>query len=104
MAKFGKDKPSRGEEGFIEKALTGGHGPSNGIEETHVDRPEQSIKTAFPMDNVRLAMHVPGSMQHGGGHFAGDCENLEHSLRGASAVQEEVGAVGHLKHVIIPNH
>lgn len=100
--KFGKDRPSSGEEGFINHALTGGHGPSNAIHDMHVDRPEQTIKTAFAMDNVTLAMHIPSSIMDT--NIPGDCENLEHSLRGASAVQEEVGAVGHVKHVIIPNH
>lgn len=100
--KFGKDRPSSHEEGFINSALTGGHGPSNEIVDTHVDRPEQVIKTAFAMDNVKLAMHIPTSLKDL--DIPGSCENLEHSLRGASAVNEEVGAAGHIRHVIIPNH
>lgn len=103
MAKYGKDRPSKGGTGFIEHALTGGSGPSHEIVDTHVDRPEQSIKTAFAMDNVKLAMHIPSSLKDESG-IGGSCENLKHSLTGASAVNEEVGAVGHLKHVIIPNH
>lgn len=101
--KFGKDRPAKSSEGFISKALTGGSGPSNEIFNKKIDRPNQSIKTAFAMDNVTLAMDVESSLQDEGG-FGGSCENLKHSLTGASAVNEEVGAAGKLKHVIIPNH
>jgi hypothetical protein len=38
------------------------------------------------------------------GEFHGGVDNLKHSLTGASAVNEEVGAAGPLRHVIIPNH
>lgn len=93
----------RGNEGFIRGALTGGSGASHGIHDTKVDRPNQSIKTAVPMDNVNLAMDVKSSILEDGG-FKGGISNLKHSLTGASAVNEEVGAAGPLKHVIIPNH
>jgi hypothetical protein len=38
------------------------------------------------------------------GGIGGSNSNIKHSLTGASAVNEEVGAAGSLKHVIIPNH
>ena len=100
---FGKDKVVRSSEGFIEEALTGGHGPSSGIEQEPVDRPHQSINTAFAMDNVKLAMPIQTSLrdEH---DLGGGVDNLKHSLTGASAVNEEVGAAGPLKHIIIPNH
>lgn len=96
--KFGKDHP----ENFIEGALTGGHGPSEGIHDTKIDRPHQSIKTAVAMDNVDLAMDVESSILDE--KFAGGVDNLKHSLTGSAAVNEEVGAAGSVRHVIIPNH
>lgn len=96
---YGKDNPER----FISGALTGGSGPSNEIVDKSIDRPSQTIKTAFAMDNVKLAMPITTSMKDTGG-FAGSEDNLKHSLTGASAVNEEVGAAGPVKHVIIPNH
>lgn len=101
--KFGKDTPAKSSEGFISKALTGGSGPSNEIVNKKIDRPNQSIKTAFGMDNVKLAMNTDSSIRDESGFGGGD-SNLKHSLTGASAVNEEVGAAGKLKHVIIPNH
>ena len=97
--KYGKDKP----ENFIEGALRGGHGPSEGIHHTPIDRPDQSINTAVAMDNVDLALDIPSSILDEGG-FHGGVDNLKHSLTGSSAVNEEVGAAGPIKHVIIPNH
>jgi|SRR5579885_431594 len=101
---YGKDHPEKmaGATGFIENALTGGSGPSNGIHHTPVDRPDQVINTAVAMDNVKLAMDVETSILDDG--FHGGSDNLKHSLNGASAVDEEVGAAGPVKHVIIPNH
>jgi hypothetical protein len=99
MAAYGKDKP----ENFISGALRGGKGASNQIEHTAVDRPHQVINTARGLDNVKLAMDVESSLCEKGG-FAGGVNNLKHSLTGASAVNEEVGASGSVKHVIIPNH
>lgn len=96
---FGKDNPER----FISGALTGGHGPSEGIHTKKIDRPDQSIHTSFPADNVKLAMPIETSIAEEGG-FAGGIENLEHSLKGTSAVNEEVGAAGEVHHHIIPNH
>lgn len=99
--KYGKDHP----ENFIEGALTGGHGPSEGIHHTPVDRPDQSINTPVALDNVVLAMDIESSICDDDGHpFHGGVDNLKHSLTGSSAVNEEVGASGPLKHVIIPNH
>lgn len=96
---FGKDDPDR----FISGALTGGGGPSNEIKDLAVDRPNQTIKRAFAMDNVKLAMPIASSLKDLGG-FAGGDDNLKHSLTGTSAVNEEVGASGTVKHVIIPDH
>lgn len=88
---------------FISGALTGGSGPSNEIVDSSVDRPNQKIKRAFAMDNVKLAMPIKSSLKDEGG-FAGGNSNLKHSLTGASAVNEEVGAAGSVKHVIVPDH
>ena len=96
--KFGKDRP----ENFIEGALTGGKGPSESIHHTPVDRPQQVINTAEAMDNVDLAMPIESSLNSD--NFHGGVTNLGHSLKGSSAVNEEVGAAGPVKHVIIPNH
>jgi hypothetical protein len=97
---FGKDSPER----FIDGALTGGgSGPSNEIVDKKVDRPDQSIKTAFAMDNVKLAYKEPTSIKDESG-FAGGISNLKHSLTGTGAVNEEVGAAGPVKHTIFPNH
>ena len=96
--KYGKDHP----ENFIAEALTGGHGPSEGIHHEPVDRPHQSINTAIPMDNVKLAMPIESSILDD--KFAGGVDNLKHSLTGSSAVNEEVGAAGPVKHVIIADH
>lgn len=102
--KYGKDRPAKSSEGFISHALTGGSGPSEGISDKKIDRPNQTIKTAVPMDNVELAMDIESSICDEGG-FGGGVSNLKHSLSGGvSAVNEEVGATGKLKHVIIPDH
>ncbi len=100
---FGKDRVVRSSEEFIESALRGGSGPSEGIHHMPCDRPHQTINTAVPQDNVRLAMPIESSIldTHG---IGGSVDNLKHSLTGASAVNEEVGAVGPVKHVIIPGH
>jgi hypothetical protein len=50
---YGKDNPER----FISSALTGGSGKSNGIHERSCGR-VQTLNTALPMDNVRLAMRA----------------------------------------------
>lgn len=99
MGKYGKDSPER----FISSALTGGSGPSNGIHDTKVDRPDQIIKTAVPMDNVKLAMPIETSILDMGG-IAGGVDNLKHSLTGTGAVNEELGAAGKVRHDVIPNH
>lgn len=85
MGKYGKDSPER----FISNALTGGHGPSEGIKTKSVGR-GQTINTAFPMDNVDLAMPIDSSLMESGG-FGGSVDNLKHSLSGSSAVNEGVG-------------
>lgn len=96
---FGKDSPER----FIDGALTGGSGPSAGIREIKVNRPDQKINEATPMDNVKLAMPIKSSILEEGG-IGGGIENLKHSLTGTSAENEDVGAAGKLKHDVIPNH
>lgn len=101
--KFGKDRPAKSSEGFISHALTGGSGKSNEIEDLPVDRPNQKIKRAYGLDNVTLALDIETSLKGAGG-FAGGVDNLKHSLTGTSAVNEEVGAAGSVKHVIIPSH
>jgi hypothetical protein len=98
---YGKDNPER----FIDGALTGGgDGDSNEIVDTKVDRPDQSIKSAYAMDNVKLAYHEPTSLKDLSG-WAGGLENLEHSLTGTRAVEaESPGAAGKTKKTIFPNH
>lgn len=100
---FGKDRVPKGSEGYIEEALRGGKGPSEGIHDVKIDRPQQSINTAVALDNVNLAMDIKSSILDDGG-FGGGVDNLEHSLKGSSAVNDDVGAAGKVKHVIIPNH
>lgn len=100
---FGKDKVVKGSEKYIEDALTGGKGPSEGMVEEKVDRPHQSIHTSVGMDNVDLAMDIKSSILDEGG-FRGGINNLEHSLTGSSAVNEGIGAAGKVKQTIIPNH
>ena len=93
---FGKDRVTKSSEGYISEALAGGHGPSEDIHDYHVDRPDQVIKTAFALD-------IESSLKDMGG-IGGSPENLKHSLTGTSAVNEEVGATGKVRHVIIPHH
>lgn len=102
VGRFGKDHPGSKETNFIDHALTGGSGPSEGLHKYPVDRRDQHILTPLGMDNVKLAMHEPSSILDT--HFAGGVENLEHSLKGTHAVNEEIGAAGKVNHVIIPNH
>jgi hypothetical protein len=99
---FGKDRPSHGEMDFIDHALRGGSGPSEGLHKYPVDRRDQHILTAVALDNVKLAMHEPSSILDT--EFHGGVENLEHSLKGTKAVNEEIGAAGPVHHTIIPNH
>lgn len=103
LGKYGKDRPATSNESFIGHALVGGTGDSNEIMTYPVDRPDQSIHTSFAMDNVKLACPIPTSMKDMSG-WPGGISNIKHSLTGASAVNEEVGAAGKLKHVIVPNH
>lgn len=96
---YGKDNPER----FISGALTGGSGPSKEIVHTKIDRPEQSINSAYAMDNVKLAYDEPTSLKEAGG-FAGGVDNLKHSLTGASAESKGTGAAGKTKSTVFPNH
>ena len=100
---WGKDKVVKSSESYIERALAGGSGPSEDIQHTPIDRPNQSINTAFALDNVDLCMPIKTSIKDMGG-IGGGVDNLKHSLTGSSAVNEEVGATGKLKHHIIPDH
>lgn len=100
---FGKDRVAKGSDDYIERALDGGSGPSEGIHDVRIDRPKQSINTAVAMDNVKQAMDIPSSILDED-DFGGGVDNLEHSLKGSSAVNEDVGAAGHVKETIIPNH
>jgi hypothetical protein len=102
MGKYGKDRPAKSSEGFISSALTGGSGDSEGIVDKKINRPDQSIKTAVAMDNVELAMDIETSILDTSG-FGGGINNLDHSLTGASAVNEKLGAKGG-KSTVIPNH
>lgn len=100
---YGKDRMVKSSESYINKALAGDTGPSNEIKDYPIDRPHQTIKTAFAMDNVKLAMPIETSMKNTGG-IAGGVDNVKHSLTGTTAVNEEVGASGAVKHVIMPWH
>ena len=99
MEKYGKDDPSR----FIEGALTGGGGTSvkqgitksNGITEMSIGN-GQKINTATPMDNVEIALEIESSIRDE--KFAGGIHNIEHSLTGADAVTNDVGAASKVKH------
>jgi hypothetical protein len=54
----------------------------------------QSIKSAYPQDNVH-GVSLPDTK---GGSFRGSPTNLSHSLTGTSAVQDGPGAAGSVKH------
>jgi hypothetical protein len=94
---YGKDNPER----FISGALTGGSGASNGMHDRSIGR-GQTLKTALPMDNVVLAMPIKSSIEDM--DWAGGDNNLKHSLTGVSAVNEDVGAAGSVKHTIFKDH
>lgn len=74
--------------GFVDKALTGGNGPSSGIDKKSIGK-GQTLVSSFGVDNVKLAMDVETSTRDAGG-FAGGIDNLKHSLTGASAVQDKI--------------
>lgn len=95
--KYGKDHP----ENFIEGALTGIHGPSEGIHEKDIGH-GQKIMTPVALDNVVLAADIESSILDE--NFHGGPEYLGHSLKGVSAVQEEIGAAGPVHHDYIENH
>jgi hypothetical protein len=101
--KFGKDAVPKSNEAYIAHALHGGDGHSNGLHHYPVDRKDQSILTALPSDNVKLAMEIPSSILDTG--VRGGTRNLEHSLEGCKAPADgDVGAAGHVRHIVIPNH
>ncbi len=99
---FGKDRVAKGSEGFIEHALHGGSGPSEGLHEVKINRPQQSIMTPVGLDNVTEAMDIETSILDT--KFGGSVDNVAHSLKGSSAVNEDVGAAEKVKETIIPNH
>lgn len=101
--KFGKDAVPKSNEAYIGHALHGGDGHSNGLHHYPVDRKDQSILTALPPDNVKLAMDLPSSILDT--HARGGTTNLEHSLEGCRGIKDgDVGAAGPVRHVVIPNH
>lgn len=114
--KFGKDRVVKSSESFIEGALTGRTSPpshskgyqnssqSNEIVDYPVDRPGQTIKTAFALDNVGEVYNTYDTSMKDVSGIGGGVDNLKHSLTGTSAVNEEVGAVGKLRHIIIKDH
>jgi hypothetical protein len=116
MGKYGKDRPAQSSESFIGGALVGNTGgetnkqggyqntdTSNEIMDYSVSRPDQDIKTPFALDNVgRVYDRFPTSMKDM--TWAGNYNNLAHSLTGASAVQDKVGDKSDAKKTIIPNH
>ena len=114
LGKYGKDRPAQSNESFIGGALTGDTGPetgpvyqntstSKGIKDYPCGRPQQIIKTAVPLDNVGKVYGRPQTSIFNT-DWTGAVDNLKHSLTGSSAVNEEVGAAGPVKHVIVPWH
>jgi hypothetical protein len=94
---YGKDHP----ENFIRGALTGIHGPSEGIHEYDIGH-GQRIVTSVAMDNVVLAADIESSILDDKWH--GGPEYLGHSLKGVSAVNEDIGAAGPVHHDYFENH
>lgn len=82
---------------FTEENMS--EGKSSGIYDEKADF-GQTIKCAYPQDNV----HGMKLEDERGGSFRGGPTNLDHSLRGASAVQDGPGADGAVKHTRIKNH
>lgn len=74
-----------------------GDGPSTGIKKEKIAN-GQTIMSAYPQDNV----HGVELMDTMGCKMRGGPNNLEHSLKGASAVQDGPGAAGPVKHVRVP--
>ena len=62
-----------------------GKGPSEGIVDKKIGR-GQTLKSAYPMNNVSYEMS-----DERGGSFGGGPTSLHASLKGASAVQDQVG-------------
>lgn len=92
MSQYGKDSPGR----FIEGALTGGSGPSEGIVTKSIGR-GQKIKSAYSLDNVGEIAGPHLDDEHGG-KMGGGMTNLGHSLEGASTVApDKLGATGATK-------
>ncbi len=71
-----------------------GDGKPSGIKDKGIGFGGQSIKSAYPMDNIH-GLDLPDTM---GGSLRGGPDNLKHSLTGASAVQRGPGAAGKVKY------
>lgn len=71
-----------------------GEGASTGIVTKSIGD-GQSIKSAYPQDNVS-GVSLPDTR---GGSMRGGPTNLKHSLTGVAAVQEGPGAAGPVKHM-----
>lgn len=77
-----------------------GTGKSTGIVDSKGRVDGQMIRMAYPQDN----QHGLSLENERGGSVRGGVTNLEHSLKGASAVQDGPGAAGPVKHVRIKDH
>ena len=94
--KHGKDRVTKGSTGYIEEALMGGHGKSEEIVDSSCGH-GQTIKRAFGMDNLDVIMDVPTSLRDESGFHGGE-NNIAHSLRGASVVNDDMLGEGPMKH------
>jgi hypothetical protein len=103
-AEFGKDHIPRGggNEAYIEHALRGGHGASEGIDSESIGN-GQVLHTSFPVDNVSLAMPIESSVRETGG-IRGGPNYVGHSLHGATVVNDDMLSAGSVKHHMIKDH
>jgi hypothetical protein len=96
--KYGKDHVAKGSEGYISEALFGGHGPSDEIVNKSIGH-GQTLKSAYALDNVTEICDIPTSLKEGHGvPFRGGENNITHSLRGASVINDDMLADGKVKH------
>jgi hypothetical protein len=77
-----------------------GTGKSSGIVDSKGGVDGQTIKMAYPQDNV----HGLRLDNERGGPVRGGPTNISHSLKGASVVDDGPGAAGPVKHVRIKDH
>jgi hypothetical protein len=92
---YGKDKVAGGAEKYIEEALRGGKGPSEGLYHHPGGHAGETILTPVALDNVVNVMDVKSSILDKS--FGGSEENLTHSLTGTSAVMDGDGTKHHKK-------